>query len=239
MSFLSYEMDINFRTNDFDSDDYITSTAILSLFQDIAGLHADQIGIGFEGSYNMGYYWVLVRNRIEIFKNPKPLTKGKLVTWPHEKGRVDCNREYVLYDSVGDVVARGLSKWVIIDIEKRRICRTDKISFGEGEYIKENYYDDVEKIKIPDISLFKKITSHRVLKRDLDHNKHMNNSKYTDIIFDVVPNELKINKLNIEYIKEVTLDDIIDIYEYEDDSYIYHLGLHNNEKTFVSQIIKD
>lgn len=239
MSELKYEMDINFRTNDFDSNDYITPTAILSLFQDIAGLHAEELGIGYEGSLKMGYYWVLVRNRFEIFKNPKPLTRGHLVTWPHEKGRVDCNREYVLYDSYGDVVARGLSKWVIIDVVNRRIARTDKIDYGKGSYPSDNYYDDVPKIKAPDFSLFKKVASHKVLKRDLDHNKHMNNSKYTDIIFDIIPEGFKINKLNIEYIKETTLNDLIDIYEYEDELYIYHIGICGENKIFISQIVKD
>ena len=239
MSEIKYEMNINFRTNDFDADDYITPTAILSLFQDIAGLHANHLNLGFKDCYNMGYYWVLVRNKFEIFKNPTPLTKGRLETWPHEKGRVDFNREYALYDEFGDIIARGLSKWVLIDIEKRRIARTDNITYGDGEYVSFNYYQDVEKVVLPDIKLFKHVASHTVLKRDLDHNKHMNNSKYTDIIFDVIPNDIKINKLNIEYIKEVKLNDIIDIYEYSDDLYIYHLGLSGENKIFASKIEKD
>jgi len=239
MNELKYEMDINFRTNDFDSEDYITPTAILSLFQDIAGLHAEELGIGYEGSLKKGYFWVLVRNRFEIFKNPKPLTKGHLVTWPHEKGRVDCNREYALYDSCGDIVARGLSKWVIIDVVNRRIARTDKIDYGSTSFPTDNFYDDVPRVKAPDFSLFKKVASHKVLKRDLDHNKHMNNSKYTDIVFDVIPQNVKINKLNIEYVKETTLDDVIDIYQYEDREFIYHIGMSNENKIFVSQIVKD
>ncbi len=236
MEEIKFETDVWFRTLDFDSNDYITSSAILSLFQDIAGLHAYNLGVGYEALLNKGYYWVLVRNEFEIFKNPKPLTKGKLETWPHKKGRIDFNREYVLYDSYGDIVARGISKWVVINTLNRRLSRTDDIDFGPGEYVKNNFYDDVLKIKIPSLNNFKEKGSHQVSKKDLDHNKHMNNSKYADIIFDLLPEDLHVNKMNIDYIKETRLNDVIKIYEYHDEEYIYYLGKKDEENIFVSRI---
>lgn len=239
MEEIKYSMDVEFRTNDFDSTDFITPTAILSLFQDIAGLHAFNLGIGYEALLEKGFYWVLVRNRFDIFKNPIPLTKGRLITWPHEKGRVDFNREYVLYDEDNEVVARGISKWVLIDTVNRRIARTSNITYGEGVHVKENFYQDVLKLKIPTIDNFRLKGHHIVMKSDLDHNNHMNNSKYTDIIFNVCSDNIKIKKFNIDYIKETTLGDVIDIYEYIDDNFIYHLGRKNDENIFISRIEKE
>ncbi len=236
MEEIKFETDVWFRTLDFDSTDYITASAILSLFQDIAGLHAYNLGVGYEALLNKGYYWVLVRNEFEIFKNPEPLTKGRLVTWPHHKGRIDFNREYVLYDSLGDVVARGISKWVVINTTTRRLSRTDDIDFGPGDYVTNNFYNDVLKIKIPEFINFKEVGSHKVSKKDLDHNKHMNNSKYADIIIDLLPDNFYINKMNIDYIKETRLNDLIKVYEYICEEYIYYLGKCGEDNIFISRI---
>lgn len=239
MSKIFYEQTVNLRTNDFDTYDQIKTSALLELFQDIAGLHAEQIGIGYEASLKSNHIWVLVRNKLEIFENPEPLTYATLKTWPHEKGRADFNREYLLEDVNGKVLARGLSKWVIIDTNTRRLCRGDSISYGEGELWDDNYYNDVEKVVLPDTTLFKKVLSHKVTKNDLDHNKHMNNAKYTDLVFDSVDDKLFIKNLLIEYHQESKLDDIIDLYIYEDEERIYHLGMINDKKIFSSIIEKE
>ncbi len=239
MSDIYFEQVVNLRTNDFDTFDHLKPVALLELFQDVAGLHANKLGIGFKDSYAKGYFWVLVRNKIELFKNPIPLTNAILKTWPHEKGKVDFNREYLLEDESGNVIARGLSKWVIITTDTRRLCRANVMDYGDGEIYKNNYYDDVEKVQLPDLSLFSHKLTHHISKNDLDHNGHMNNTRYADLIFDTTNKDLFIKNLVIEYHHEALLDEDIDIYSYEDDKYIYHYGKINDEKIFSSKILKD
>lgn len=237
MSDIIFDQRVNLRTNDFDTHDQLKTRAVLELFQDIAGLHANKIGIGFKDSYDKGYYWVLVRNVIDIFKNPVPLTDAILITWPHEKGRADCNREYLLKDLDGNVIARGLSKWVIIDINTRRLCRTDKVTYGEGEIIKDNYYEDVQKVVIPNEG-FMLAGTHKVSKNDLDHNCHMNNTRYADLVFDYLDEDYFIKNMTIEYHHELKLGDILNIYILKSENEIYFKGeLETGEKIF-SVIIK-
>ena len=64
----------------------------------------------------------------------------------------------------------------------------------------------------------------------------MNNSKYADIIFEVYDNRNPIKNMTIEYIKESKKDDIIDLYEYEENNKIYYLGKNNDEKLFMAVI---
>lgn len=239
MSEIFYEQIVNLRTNDFDTNDNIKVSALLELFQDVAGLHANQIGIGFTASYEKGFFWVLLRNKVDVFKNPTPLTNARLKTWPHEKGRVDCNREYLLEDMDGNPIARCISKWVIINRDTRRLMRVDAISYGEGELVKDNYYEDVPKVQSPDISLFKKVLTHKVSKNDIDHNRHMNNAKYTDLIFDSIEGDLFIKNLEIEYVKEAKYEEELDLYMYDDNEAIYHIGMIGDTKIFVSKIVKE
>lgn len=236
MSLLKYEQDLCLRTNDFDTYDRLKTEAVLEIFQDIAGEHANMLGIGFKASFEKGFYWILVRNKIEILKNPIPLTKLKLATWPHPKGRVDCNREYALYDLNGDIIARGLSKWVIISTETRRLMRTDKITYAnDDDTYPENYYTDIAKVIVPDFSLFNKVLSHAVTKNDIDHNGHMNNSKYAALIFNTIQDDYFITSLEIEYVHEVKYKEILDVYMYEDDEFIYHIGMSGENRVFVSK----
>lgn len=237
MAEIIFNQRVNLRTNDFDTHDQLKTRAVLELFQDIAGLHANNIGIGFKDSYNMGFYWVLVRNKIEILKNPVPLTDAILTTWPHEKGRIDCNREYLLKDLDGNVIARGISKWVIIDINTRRLMRTDKVTYGEGEIHTDNNYQDVEKVHIPNLE-FNLAGKHIVSKNDLDHNGHMNNTRYADLIFDYLNEDIFIKNMHIEYHKEIRLGEELAIYILKDEDNIYFKGMNKNDEKIFSAIIK-
>ena len=48
MSKLYYEEQIKLRTNDFDQFDNLKPSAILDIFQDVAGTHATIIGTGYD-----------------------------------------------------------------------------------------------------------------------------------------------------------------------------------------------
>ncbi|MGM9971661.1 MAG: acyl-[acyl-carrier-protein] thioesterase [Anaeroplasmataceae bacterium] len=223
------------RTEDFDYHDVIKPSAILNLFQDIAGTHANMIGVGYKETLDLGMFWVLVRTYFEICAPFKPLSHVKVSTWPHEKGRIDCNREYIIEDMDGNLLARGISKWVVIDCNTRRISRTDKLSFNCPTY-NEPYYSDVKKFSNPDDKLFKHVYTYKIMKRDLDHNLHTNNSIYADIVYEILDN-IKIKEFQIEYIKETKKDDILEIYKYNEDDTIYFIGYSKDEKIFISKII--
>lgn len=234
MSLLYFQEEERLKTVYFDEYDQIKPSAILDLFQDAAGIHANLIGVGFDDMVNRGYYWILVRTEFEIIKNPKPLSKVKIATWPHQKSRIDANREYAILDSDDNLLVKGISKWVVININTRRLSRLDDINYN-GEYYNINNYVDIAKIKLPE-ACFKHVYTYKVCKKDIDHNKHMNNSKYADIIFEVYDNRNPIKNMTIEYIKESKKDDIIDLYEYEENNKIYYLGKNNDEKLFMAVI---
>lgn len=232
----AYSEILKLRTNDFDHSDTIKPSTLLDIFQDIAGVHAMQFGFGFKETVKKGYYWVLIRNYYEIFGKVEPLTDVRLETWPHKKGKVDFDREYVLYDSNDNVLVRGISKWILIDINTRRVARASSVSFAEEES-EANYYPDVLKLEIPSLENFEKVFTYKVLKGDMDHNGHMNNSKYANIIYEVM-DDINMKSFMIEYIHEVCKDDIIELYEYKENNIIYYAGLSNGKKIFTAKIEK-
>lgn len=223
--YISYSEELRLKTSYFDEDDNIKPDAILEIFQDIAGIHADILHIGFKDLYNLGFYWILARVHFDVLKKPTPLSNVLVKTWPHEIGRVDAKREYEITDQFGNVLIRGLSKWVIIDIKTRRLSRMSKISYGEGLYLAPNY-DDVSKLEIPELINFKKIYTYKVLKSDLDHNRHMNNCAYAKILFEATTKF--ISNLTVDYYHELQLNDLIDLYEYNN----YYIGMKDDTIIF-------
>lgn len=217
---LKLEENYILRTNDFDNLDRLKPTAILDIFQDIAGRQAELIGVGYGDMLKKGYYWVVIRERITILKQPKFGSKVKVITWPNKKNRIEFTRNYRMEAENGEVIAVGGSLWVLIDIVNRRVSRARDVDYN-GECYEEKVYDSL--VKLPECSDFTNFYEYEVHYTDLDHNGHMNNAKYVDIILNALnpQNRENIKDLEIDFINEVKLQDRINLKYLKDANYYY------------------
>lgn len=228
------------RTSDFDCHDNITPTAILDIAQDIAGIHADKLNLGFEDLYQKKLIWVLLRNRFEIINYPKPGNVIKATTWPNKKGRVDFDRNTILYNEDNSILAKIQSKWVIVNYETRRIIPPRNIDFPLEEYNQEQTFNEEFK-KIEDFDVTHLIPyTITAQKSDLDHNGHVNNIKYFQMILNNLNDEQK-NKIQygeINYIHEMHYKDIVNLYIKNEDNQILAKAINNNgEIVFIAKLI--
>ena len=200
------------RTNDMDNFDHLSIKAILNFFQDGAGQHAEKLGIGYQALKDKNLYWVLVKTRITKYLEPKAFSKIYIKTWPLEKGRIDFIRNYEIKDADDNLLVVGSSQWCLIDADSRKIVKTDGISYPGVCFDEKIYHEKLSSIKP---LLNNKVFSFRVGNSSLDHNWHMNNSKYADIVYDaLMPSEIeKIKDFQINYLHEAKEGDIIDVYK--------------------------
>ncbi len=198
---LVFEKSVKLRTSDFDTFDNITPYAVLDLFQDIAGEHATKIGLGYHEMVEKKLIWVLVRTKFEIIKSPKMYEEVKLVTWPEVKGRVDMDRDYLILGENDEVLVKGKSKWVVVDLNTRHIVRTKEVIYPEGEYVEEKTFEDLPKVEDFGISDLPSYTAKTAFS-DLDHNGHVNNASYANFIVDALNlsknEEIKVFEINYE-----------------------------------------
>ena len=61
-----YENEYILRMSDFDKYNRIKPSAVLELFQDVAGQHANEIGVGYDEMMQRSYFWVIVRIKFKI-----------------------------------------------------------------------------------------------------------------------------------------------------------------------------
>ena len=228
--------------------DFRRQLKLSSLFiylQDMATEHAYNIGVGRDVlQKKYGIIWVLNRAVVEIIKHPKFKEEIAIETWPEQPDKVQFNRNFLVYDKEGNVIAKAFSQWVVIDYNTRRLRRSSII---EEEFPNVNRERPVtgisNKIKpIGELNLsYKKTVGYS----DIDINEHLNNAKYIDYIMDCFSLKLhkkyNISSIQIDYLHEALPGEIIQLYTDTagvKDNLVYIEGINENTKvtTFKAQI---
>lgn len=226
------------RAGDFDKFDRIMPSAILDLFQDAAGQHAEEIGVGFGDMLARNYLWVLTRVKFKILSAPTRYGTVIVKTWPLPPNRFTYRREYCVEDLLGQKLIIGSSEWAIIDSKERRLVSDpdlypfkdgfcEEVSF-EGKLGKvHNFETDDEPYTI------------NVGYSELDINGHVNNTKYANYVMNALNPEKDyvIDTFQIDYRKEIMQDTRLSVYCVKDKNVISTVGKrHDGEISFVCKI---
>lgn len=217
----------------FDCDDRLNLKSILNIFQDVSSLHGELLGVGYKDMLTKNLYWVLSRVKFDILKAPVVNQTVIVETWPHIKGRIDFDRDIRILDESGEVLIIGTSKWCVIDCISRTLQRTDKVNYMGEYFLVENYNEKFNKIMLP-LGDFEMKYTYNVMYSDLDHNKHMNNTNYANLVLSAINNK-NISHFEINFIKECTVKDKIDIYTLKSDGE-YLVGKVEGEERFRSYV---
>lgn len=184
---------------------------IADKFQSIASHHADEIGVGFDSVYKLGYFWVVMYENYEVVSRLPKLGEEVIIrTWPKPRNRLEFEREYEMLDVDNNLLVKGISNWCLIDINKRMISKALDVSFI-GEYVSFTRYSEKtkRKLNLNDLN-FVNYYLYKVTFDDIDRNNHMNNAKYFNVITRI--NNAKWNKAEIAFIHEARLDDEVKVY---------------------------
>lgn len=234
-----WEREYILRANDFDKFNHIKPAAVLELFQDAAGQHAEEIGVGFDMMINRSYLWVLTRIKFKILNTPKKYQKVMVKTWPLAPNKLIYRREYSIESESGEQIIAGSSEWVVMHSEKRRLIADPNLyPFTDGFYTEMMFEDKLNKV-----SNFETNGVPRIINAgfsELDVNNHVNNTKYANYVLDTItPSESDILKeFQIDYRKEVLEGNQIEIYGIKEGNECLAKGLNDNgEIMFACQII--
>ncbi len=223
------------RANDFDKFNRIKPSAILELFQDAAGLHAEELGVGFDKMSALSYLWVLTRTRFQIISAPENHQKVIVRTWPLKPGRLSHRRECCIEDENGNRLIIGSSEWVVINSESRRPVSASDIYSLDEEFCSEMMFE--EKLgKVPD---FEATSAPHVVNPgfcEIDSNNHVNNTKYANYILDAISpgKDDTLESLQIDYRKEVLEGTELSVFHEKDGNSILAKGLNSDGDTMFA-----
>lgn len=201
---LEYKMEIRLEKKDFDEKGEIRPGALLRFFQDIAALHADQMGIGFDDMMKDDLIWIITKLRCRIAAPLSPGQNCYILTYPRKKRSRICPRDYYLYDEADKLCAYGTSLWSVINYKTRKLERIP-FDYGEELYEKDAFPEGFEKLHMENP---RSLGSYTVKKEDLDVNDHTNNCRYADLVRSISEVE-RIGEFTIQFSKETRLGDEI------------------------------
>lgn len=226
-----WEKEYTLRAGDFDKFNRIKPSSVLDLFQDAAGQHAEEIGVGFEAMLNRSYLWVLTRVKFKIISHPKRYEAVKIKTWPLAPNRLNYRREYCMEDENGERLIVGSSEWVVMHSEKRRLLSVpDLYPFSDGFHSEMMF--DGKLGKVGDFTAQGVPYNVRAGFSELDVNGHVNNTKYANYVLDAVNPQREdiLESLQIDYRKEVVQDTKLSVCYTKQDNMILAKGINSDDE---------
>ena len=228
----TYRKTYQITTNMLDCHDCLKMSTLLDVAQEVAGDHAEELGCGFETMIKQDLIWVIVRNYVEIIKKPINFKEIEVVTYPLKPRFVEFNRETEFYHD-GELFAVSRSTWMVINIKDFSVKAPDFFKGFDDDlgYFKRR----IRKLPVIEKSQLQKVKEVDVLYSMLDHNGHMNNTKYVDFYLDIFRPKFSVKTLQIEYIKQSFLDDKLSLYIKENEGKRYLSGYKDDELKFYME----
>ncbi len=201
---------------DYGDADYYKNlkiSALFNYFQDIASIHAENLGFGVEFlQKELGVTWVLVKILVKIERLPRLNEDIFLETWPLEPKKLEFERDFIVRDLEGNILVKAISSWIILDLANRELKKTDELPSRLSSYSSVRAIDGrIGKVKGGQqrIEVYKKVIGYS----DIDINGHLNNSKYIDYITDCFTLEkhgqYSVDSIQVNYISEAFAGDSI------------------------------
>ena len=174
---------------DFAPDGTLLPGSILKILENSGNKHSDLAGDNILKGSSNGIAWILTDWLLEITAYPKYGDKLMARTWSETvRQPLACMRDFELYCN-GEIVAKGLTKWVLVDLNSSRPLRVSPELIEKYQPEEKFVFGDLKmpKIAMPAAEQFTseiKITPRR---SDIDFNNHVHNLTYLDYALEALP----------------------------------------------------
>ncbi len=188
----------------------LSLVGLLNLLQDIAWIHANTAGWGFEDLIAKGTIWVLARQKLVMTDWPVWEDKVTIRTWGRQAGSVMAMREFEIL--VGDrKLGESTTTWLVLDWNTRKPQKLDRVKFALMCQTEGLLNITAERIGLRED--LKTLTTFQVRNSDLDVNGHVNNTRYAQWITDTMTTEeyanYQIEEYEVNFLAETGLGDAV------------------------------
>lgn len=188
--------------------------ALANFFQEAAGDHAFVLGIGMEEMFARSQTWMLSRVDIEMEALPHSGDEVIVRTWPAGTDRIFAVRYLELLSADRRRLAGARYDYLIVDIEKRRPVRPEKVLDPEMRLDSSPPFPDLApglqgvggfETAIP--QGWNESFKLRICPRHIDNNGHANNGHLINWLCDAVPRKERASgvsaRIKVDFVAEV------------------------------------
>ncbi|MBP3707302.1 MAG: hypothetical protein J6J36_01670 [Clostridia bacterium] len=197
---VSHEFLVGFR--DVDVNSKMKNSAILNVFQEIAGFHSIEIGKKFE---SLDSTWILTGYKVNIIKRPVYGDIINVSTWGTEIKSITAVREFEIRNTSGELLVTAISNWAHMSNNKLAKVSEETIK-AYGLEPEHTNYNELKLKKIMEPETYSIENEYVVDWNWIDVNRHMNNIYYMDLADMIMPEQYKLEACNcfeVSYKKEV------------------------------------
>ena len=108
------------KTYQCQPDGSIKVASLMHYLQEVAAVHAEQLGFGLDRLNETESYWVLSNLEIQFAKFPKWNDQVAIRTWPSGHTRSVATREFVGKDQYDCELFRAGSEWMVLNKRSSR-----------------------------------------------------------------------------------------------------------------------
>ncbi len=234
------EKDVSLFTSRVDYEGKLKLAGLFDLFMDLAAEQAELMGVGYEDMMRHRAFWLAVRTRVHIYKNPGYGDVVKVKTWPGKPSLVKCDRFYTLKKGE-ELLAEGRTEWAAQNIDTGRVMKTDGFGYPvDMEPLPERVLDRpfTRFRDKPDPECLH--TTYTVCSRDIDTGRHMNNVAYVRMLmgtFTVAELQaMDVAEAEISYSSACREGETLRVYRRKDDEG-WHLLVQKPDDTIAAQMV--
>ena len=223
---MEYRMKTQVDIHDVDYNGIAKTSSIMKYIQTAAQYQLTESGMSYDKLKEKNRAFILSRVKLEVLKPLRAYTPLTAVTYPCESRGYSFLRCYEL-ESDGEVVARAISIWALIDTESRSLVKVNDFNLGlptlpPNELI-------LKAMKLP--STLVDIGGYGVHYGDVDQNKHMNNTKYPDMYSNFLPLQNKmISSITINYSNEAQIGEKLRVQHGKEGEFYYFRTVRSDGK---------
>ncbi len=217
MSNSKYSYELLADIHDMDFNGVAKASAVLKYIQTAAQNQLTENGLSYDELKSRGIAFIISRMKLEILKPISVYDALVPTSFPcHSRGFI-FPRCYTI-EREGEVIARAISHWALIDIEKHTLVRT--ASFDLPIQTSDALDIELTHERFPDG--MDEVGTYTVSYQDIDQNRHLNNTKYADMFSNFIPLDKKrIATLDISYKNEARWKEVLTVHRATHDGRIY------------------
>lgn len=232
---MPFEQSCHINASLVDKNKKLRLSNLFLLLQDVAGKHAEKLGVGKSATTDVGLKWMVVRYYIEFYDVPSYGDTVTIGTYPGNANPFFFYRYFYIKDKNGNKIIKASSIWVIIDNKTNKIISNPFIDKIEGEC-----FDDELPIPAKIVEdTNNKIKNVKIEYSDIDINGHVNNVRYIEMIQDINDSDFYKNHqyrtFLINYSNEIKENDVVGLYRDINDEYELIKGTVHSKESFKAK----
>ncbi len=223
---MEYRMRNIVDVHDVDYNGIAKASSIMKYIQTAAQCQLTENNMSYDNLKKNNRAFVISRIKLEILKPLRAHTPVTAITYPCESRGYSFLRCYGL-ECDGEIAARAISVWALINTENRSLVRVSDFELGLETFPLNGLI--LKPMSLPSGMI--DIGSYGVHYGDADQNRHMNNTRYPDMYSNFLPLENKmIRSITINYSNEAKIGEKLRVQRGEENGFFYFRTLRGDGK---------